>query len=88
MTHFAAGDEIVPYVYMCTHYAEVRHVIFLSIILGGVATLASTYIVIAIDFSMNIFDGIMIVRKHKKGLDGKFRSFLNSPTSSTDMKLI
>ena len=70
---------------MCTHYAEVRHVIFLSIILGGVATLASTYIVIAIDFSMNIFDGLMIVRKHKKGLDGKF-IFFNKMISDNVLK--
>ena len=60
---------------MCNHIAEVRHAIFLSIILGGVAALPSTCIIIAIDFSMNIYEGFKIVRKHKKGLESKLILF-------------
>ena len=77
----SAGGEVVPKVYMCNHIAEVRHAIFLSIILGGVAALPSTCIIIAIDFSMNIYEGFKIVRKHKKGLESKLKksSALNCP---------
>ena len=71
ISQLIAGGIVVKYIYSCTHIAEVRHAVFLAIILGGVATQASTYIIIAIDFGLNIYECIKIVRKSKRGIDSK-----------------
>ena len=44
---------------------EVRHASFLAIMLGGVATQATTYCVIGMDFALNIYHGLKIVYKLK-----------------------
>ena len=54
------------------HYIETTHAIFLAIIIGGVATQASTYCIIGIDFLMNIYYGMKVVKLHKNGKDSKF----------------
>ena len=54
------------------HYIETTHAIFLAIIIGGVATQASTYCIISIDFLMNIYYGMKVVKMHKNGKDSKF----------------
>ena len=56
----------------CLHLTETRHAVFLSIILGGVATPESTYCIIGIDFLINIFHGLKIIRKSNSGQDGVF----------------
>ena len=51
-------------------YYETRYAVFISIILGGVATTESSYCLIAIDFLTNLYHGLKIVRKSKAGNDG------------------
>ena len=53
------GKESI--VFPCKHYMEVRHASFLAIMLGGVATQATTYCVIGMDFALNIYHGLKIV---------------------------
>ena len=55
---------------ICGHMAETRHAVFLSIILGGVATPESTYCIIGIDFLINIYNGMKIIRKSNSGQNG------------------
>ena len=59
---------------ICGHMAETRHAVFLSIILGGVATAESTYCIIGMDFLINIYHGLKIIRKSNSGQDGVFIS--------------
>ena len=48
---------------------EARHAIFLATILGDVATIATTSVIIGMDFLLNIYHGLKIVYfiKKKKG---------------------
>ena len=48
------------------HYMTTKHTVFLSIIVGGVASPQTTYTLAAADFVMYMYDGFKIVRKHKK----------------------
>ena len=50
----------------CNHYVEARHAIFLATILGEAATIATTLVIIAIDFLLNIYHGLKIVYFIKK----------------------
>lgn len=49
----------------CNHYMETRHAIAMSIIIGGVATPASTYCVIGMDFMINVYRGLKIIYRSK-----------------------
>ena len=51
----------------CMHYMETRHATVLAIILGGVASQASTYCIIGMDFAINIYHGLKIVHRFKQG---------------------
>ena len=50
----------------CTHYVEARHAIFLATILGDVATIATTFVIIGMDFLLNIYHALKIVYFIKK----------------------
>ena len=50
----------------CNHYVEARHAIFLATILGDAATIATTSVIIGIDFLLNIYHGLKIVHFIKK----------------------
>ena len=52
------------------HSFETRYAVFLSIILGSIATAESSYCLIAIDFLTNLYHGIKIVKKSKAGEEG------------------
>ena len=47
----------------CNHYMESRHALFLAIMLGSVATPASTFIILGLDFVINIYLCLKIVHK-------------------------
>ena len=44
------------------HFVEVRHGIFLAVVLGN-ATDATIYVILALDFTMNVLKGMHIVYK-------------------------
>ena len=48
------------------HYMESRHALFFAIIIGSVATPLTIYLVIGIDFIMNIYNGIYVVLMIKR----------------------
>ena len=50
----------------CNHYVETRHAIFLATILGETATIATTSVIIGMDFLLNIYHGLKIVYLMKK----------------------
>ena len=50
----------------CNHYVETRHAIFLATILGDTATIATTSVIIGMDFLLNIYHGLKIVYLSKK----------------------
>ena len=50
----------------CNHYVEARHAIFLASILGDIATIATTSVIIGMDFLLNIYHGLKIVHFIKK----------------------
>ena len=43
------------------HYVEARHAVFLVTVLGDAATLNTTYVIIGMDFLLNIYHGSKIV---------------------------
>ena len=45
---------------------ETRHAIFLATILGDTATIATTSVIIGMDFLLNIYHGLKIVYFNKK----------------------
>ena len=49
------------------HYAEVTHAIAIAIIISGVATTESTLCILGMDFLINIYHGIQIIRLHNLG---------------------
>ena len=49
-----------------SHYVEARHALFLATILGDAATLATTSVIIGMDFLSNIYHGLKIVYFIKK----------------------
>ena len=52
------------------HVYETRYVVFISIILGSIATPESSYCLIAIDFLTNLYHGLKIVKKSNTGANG------------------
>ena len=65
-----ATGGAVPHKIIVCHYLETRHAIFLSMILGGIATTESTYCIIAVDFFINIYHGLKIAKKSNAGENG------------------
>ena len=68
-----AGGAAVPHKLIASLYIEAWHAVFLSIILGGIATTESTYCIIAFDFILNIYHGLKIVKKSNAGEHGEFK---------------
>ena len=56
---------------------EARHAVFLVTVLGDAAILNTTYVIIGMDFLLNIYHGLKIVyfikKKKAKPSHGKFR---------------
>ena len=50
----------------CHHFVESRHALFLATVLADKATLATTYVIIGMDFLLNIYHGSKIVYFIKK----------------------
>ena len=48
------------------HYVEARHAVFLVTVLADTATLATTSVIIGMDFLLNIYHGLKIVYFIKK----------------------
>lgn len=66
-----AAEGISPNELTIRHFYETRYAVFISIMLGGSATPESSYCLIAVDFLINLYHGLKIVRKSKAGKDGK-----------------
>ena len=69
----AKGSE--PHRLMVCHYMEARHAVFLSIVLGGIATTESSYCIIAIGFLINIYHILKILKRSHAGEHGMFHYF-------------
>ena len=67
----AAGTNSERSIILAKHYVSTKHAIFLTIIVGGVATPATTYSIIATDFVMAIYQGFKIIQKQRKGINTK-----------------
>ena len=68
----AAGTDADLYKveFLCNHYVESKHAIFMAIILGSVATDTTTYCIIGADFLINIYHGATIIQLYKRGNSG------------------
>ena len=49
------------------HYLQINHALFLVLTMGYTATPATTYVILIVDFVMNLYNGLKIVYKYKKG---------------------
>ena len=49
----------------CVHYIESKHAIFVSIMMGSILTELTQWIIIGMDFVMNLYTGLKIVYKLK-----------------------
>ena len=49
------------------HYLQIQHALFLVLTMGYTATPATTYVILIVDFVMNLYNGLEIVYKYKKG---------------------
>ena len=58
----------VPY---SAHYMESRHAVFLCTMMGSVASNESAYLILGMDFLMNIYNACKIISKFKKSKDEK-----------------
>ena len=58
----ASGTMKASTKYICQHYMETKHAVFLAVILGGVATTESTYCILALDFAINLYHTIRIIK--------------------------
>ena len=62
----------------CIHYVESRHAVFMAIMVGSLLTPLTTYIIIGMDFAINIYKGLEIVyllkysKKYNAVNHGKF----------------
>ena len=45
----------------CIHYVESRHAVFMAIMVGSLLTPLTTYIILGMDFAINIYKGFEIV---------------------------
>lgn len=66
----AIGGALLHNKLTVSHHLDARYAVFLSVILGGVATTESTYCLIAVDFMINIYHGLKIIRKYNVGEEG------------------
>ena len=59
----ASGGEVESHdlKIACSHFMETRHAIFVSIMMGN-TTNATVYSIIGIDFALNIYHGMKIMR--------------------------
>ena len=49
------------------HYLQITHALFLVLTMGYTATPATSYVILILDFVMNVYNGLEIVYKYKKG---------------------
>ena len=67
----------------CLHYIESKHAIFVSIMMGSILTPFTTWIILGMDFIMNIYNGLKIVytlkysKKENAEEDGKLQQFIS-----------
>ena len=77
----AAGEEdsLRKSIYfVCSHYAETSHAVAIAVIISGVATTESTLCILGMDFIINVYHGIKIIRMHRAGTESKnSKMFLN-----------
>ena len=64
---FKRGDFNVRY--SATQCAEIRHCVTMALIIGGAATELTAYLILALDFAINLFRCFMIIRKARSGAD-------------------
>ena len=67
----------------CIHYVESRHAVFVAILAGSLLTPLTTYIIIGMDFTINILKGLEIVYllKYSKKSNAKNQgTFLSNTT--------
>ena len=64
---FKKGDFNVRY--SATQCAEIRHCVTMALIIGGAATELTAYLILALDFAINLFRCFMIIRKARSGAD-------------------
>ena len=64
----------------CVHYVASRHAVFVAILAGSLLTPLTTYIILGMDFAINIFKGLEIVyllkysKKNNAKNQGRFLS--------------
>ena len=63
--------------FACAHYAETTHAIAIAIIISGAASTESTLCILGMDFLINIYHGIKIVRLHNLGKESKISSIFH-----------
>ena len=58
----------------CIHYVESRHAVFMAIMVGSLLTPLTTYIILGMDFAINIYKGFEIVYllKHSTKCNAKY----------------
>ena len=66
-----ASSGVAPHKLVVRHFIQTRHTVYLSIILEGIATPESALCILAMDFLINIFHGLKIVRKSNSGKNGE-----------------
>ena len=77
----AAGedvDEKNSIKFACAHYAETTHAIAIAIIISGAASTESTLCILGMDFLINIYHGIKIIRLHNLGEESEFLGILSN----------
>ena len=57
--------------FLTQHYVLTKHAVFLAVIVGGVATPATNYCIVAVDFAEAMIDGLKVIRKYNHGQDIK-----------------
>ena len=57
--------------FLTQHYLLTKHAVFLAVIVGGVATPATNYCIVAVDFAEAMIDGLKVIRKYNQGQDIK-----------------
>ena len=67
LAHRAAGADHVSTEIVATNMVIVYHTFFLSIVVGSVGTDATCYLLIGIDFAMNMVATARIVRQLHRG---------------------
>ena len=67
---FKATDGFLPNKMTINHYFETRYAVFISILLGSIATPESSYCIIAVDFLTNLYHGLKIVKKSRTRVNG------------------